>query len=211
MALRNIVTVGDSVLSKPCRPVTKFDRRLHILLDDMADTLAEANGVGLAAPQVGILKRIVVVDVTGEDPILLINPVILETSGEQTGYEGCLSVPGKTGTVTRPNYVKVKAYDENMEPFEIEGTELLARALCHEIDHLDGHLWMPNLMKGDYASIVEEANGNRALEITRKLENATKSPSKFVIVFDKAYTGKVDISFNVKIIILNNIFNCAVG
>ena len=108
----------------------------------MFETMYDAEGVGLAAPQVGILKRIVVVDVTGEDPILLINPVIMETSGEQTGNEGCLSVPGKTGVVTRPNYVKVKAYNENMEPFEIEGTELLARAFCHEIEHLDGHLYV---------------------------------------------------------------------
>ena len=108
----------------------------------MFDTMYEAQGVGLAAPQVGILKRITVIDVTGEDPILLINPVILETSGEQTGNEGCLSVPGKTGVVTRPNYVKVRAYDENLRPFEIEGTELLARAFCHEIEHLDGHLYV---------------------------------------------------------------------
>lgn len=142
MAIRNIREMGDSVLGKKCKEVTEVTDRIRDLIDDMFDTMYEADGVGLAAPQVGILKRIVVVDVTGEDPILLINPVILETSGEQTGYEGCLSVPGKTGTVTRPNYVKVKAYDENMEPFEIEGTELLARAFCHEIDHLDGHLYV---------------------------------------------------------------------
>ncbi len=108
----------------------------------MFETLYEENGVGLAAPQVGILKRIVVIDTTGEDPLLLINPKILETSGEQDGYEGCLSVPGKSGKVTRPNYVKAFAYDENMEPFEIEGTELLARAICHEVDHLEGHLYV---------------------------------------------------------------------
>lgn len=142
MAIRNIREMGDSVLGKKCKEVTEVTDRIRDLIDDMFDTMYEADGVGLAAPQVGILKRIVVVDVTGEDPILLINPVILETSGEQTGYEGCLSVPGKTGTVTRPNYVKVKAYDGNMEPFEIEGTELLARAFCHEIDHLDGHLYV---------------------------------------------------------------------
>ncbi len=142
MAIRNIREMGDSVLGKKCKEVTEVTDRIRDLIDDMFDTMYEADGVGLAAPQVGILKRIVVVDVTGEDPILLINPVIMETSGEQTGYEGCLSVPGKTGTVTRPNYVKVKAYDENMEPFEIEGTELLARAFCHEIDHLDGHLYV---------------------------------------------------------------------
>ena len=108
----------------------------------MFDTMYEADGVGLAAPQVGVLKRIVTIDVTGENPILLINPVILESSGEQTGNEGCLSVPGKTGVVTRPNYVKVKAYDENLDPFELEGTELLARAICHELEHLEGHLYV---------------------------------------------------------------------
>ena len=130
------------MLNKSCKTVTEITDRTRQLIDDMFETMYDAEGVGLAAPQVGILKRIVVVDVTGEDPILLINPVIMETSGEQTGNEGCLSVPGKTGVVTRPNYVKVKAYNENMEPFEIEGTELLARAFCHEIEHLDGHLYV---------------------------------------------------------------------
>ena len=142
MAIRNIREMGDSVLNKKCKEVTEVTDRIRDLIDDMFETMYDAEGVGLAAPQVGILKRIVVVDVTGEDPILLINPVIMETSGEQKGQEGCLSVPGKSGVVTRPNYVKVKAYDENMEPFEIEGTELLARAFCHEIDHLDGHLYV---------------------------------------------------------------------
>ena len=142
MAIRNIREIGDPVLNKSCKTVTEITDRTRQLIDDMFETMYDAEGVGLAAPQVGILKRIVVVDVTGEDPILLINPVIMETSGEQTGNEGCLSVPGKTGVVTRPNYVKVKAYDENMEPFEIEGTELLARAFCHEIEHLDGHLYL---------------------------------------------------------------------
>ena len=111
----------------------------------MLDTMYEACGVGLAAPQVGILKRIVVIDVTGEDPYVLVNPKILEQSGEQTGYEACLSVPGKTGVVTRPNYVKVIAYDENMEQFELEATELLARAICHELDHLNGHLYVEKI------------------------------------------------------------------
>ena len=142
MAIRNIREIGDPVLNKTCKTVTEMTDRTRELIDDMFETMYDADGVGLAAPQVGILKRIVVVDVTGEDPILLINPVIMETSGEQTGNEGCLSVPGKTGVVTRPNYVKVKAYNENMEPFEIEGTELLARAFCHEIEHLDGHLYV---------------------------------------------------------------------
>ena len=142
MAIRNIREMGDDILTKKCKPVKEINERTLDLIDDMFETMYEANGVGLAAPQVGILKRIVVIDTTGEDPILLINPVIVETSGEQTGQEGCLSVPGKSGQVTRPNYVKVLAYDENMEQFEIEGTELLARALCHEIDHLEGHLYV---------------------------------------------------------------------
>ena len=142
MALRNIREMGDDILNKKCKPVKEINERTMDLIDDMFETMYESNGVGLAAPQVGILKRIVVIDTTGEDPILLINPVIVETSGEQTGDEGCLSVPGKCGVVTRPNYVKVLAYDENMEQFEIEGTELLARALCHEIDHLEGHLYV---------------------------------------------------------------------
>ena len=142
MAIRNIREMGDPVLNKTCKPVTEVTERIAELIEDMFETMYDADGVGLAAPQVGILKRIVVIDVTGEDPILLINPVIIETSGEQTGNEGCLSLPGKTGVVPRPNYVKVRAYDEEMKPFEIEGTELLARAFCHEIDHLDGHLYV---------------------------------------------------------------------
>lgn len=142
MALRNIVTVGDSVLNKPCRLVTKFDRRLHVLLDDMADTLAEANGVGLAAPQVGVLRRVVLVDVGDEEGFLeLINPEIVETSGEQTGLEGCLSVPGKYGIVTRPYVVKVRAQDRYGEWFEAEGEELIARCFCHELAHLEGQLY----------------------------------------------------------------------
>lgn len=142
MAIRKIREMGDPVLEKKCKEVKEVTPRIRELIDDMYDTLYEANGVGLAAPQVGILKRIVVIDTTGEDPILLINPKILETSGEQSGYEGCLSVPGKTGQVTRPNYVKVLAYNEEMKPFELEGTELLARAILHETDHLEGHLYV---------------------------------------------------------------------
>lgn len=142
MAIRNIREIGDPVLSKPCKEVKEITPRIQELIYDMLDTLYEADGVGLAAPQVGILKRIVVIDTTGDDPIVLINPKVLETSGEQTGYEGCLSVPGKTGQVTRANYVKALAYDENLEPFEIEGTELLARAILHEVDHLEGHLYV---------------------------------------------------------------------
>ena len=140
MALRNIVTEGDSVLTKVSRPVTKFDRRLHVLLDDMTDTLVDAGGVGLAAPQVGVLRRAVVVD-TGEGILELINPEIIEESGEQTGLEGCLSVPGKYGIVTRPNYVKVRAQDRDGNWFEAEGEELIARCFCHELAHLEGQLY----------------------------------------------------------------------
>ncbi len=154
MAIRNIREIGDSVLEKNCKEVKEITPRIQELIGDMYDTLYEANGVGLAAPQVGILKRIVVIDTTGEDPILLINPKVLETSGEQTGYEGCLSVPGKTGQVTRPNYVKLLAYDENLEPFEIEGTELLARAMMHELDHLNGHLYVERV-EGELQDVEE--------------------------------------------------------
>ena len=142
MAIRNIREIGDGVLNKKCKEVKEMTPRTKELIEDMLETMYEANGVGLAAPQVGILKRIVVIDVTGEDPYVMVNPRILEVSGEQTGHEGCLSVPGKTGVVTRPNYVKAVAYNENMELYEVEGTELLARAICHEMDHLEGHLYV---------------------------------------------------------------------
>ena len=141
MAIRKIREIGDDVLYKISKEVTKMTPRTEDLIEDMIETMYESMGVGLAAPQVGILKRIVVIDV-GEGPIVMINPEILETSGSQTGEEGCLSVPGKSGIVTRPNYVKAKALDENMEEYIIEGEELLARAICHEIDHLDGHLYV---------------------------------------------------------------------
>ncbi len=141
MALRNIVTVGDSVLTKVSRPVTKFDRRLHQLLDDMTETLLDACGVGLAAPQVGILRRVVVVD-TGEDGVLeLVNPEIIAQSGEQTGLEACLSVPGGYGIVTRPNEVTVRAQDRDGNWFEAEGEGLIARCFCHELAHLEGQLY----------------------------------------------------------------------
>lgn len=157
MALRNIRLIGDSVLNKQAREVTEITPKIKILIEDMLDTMYEAQGVGLAAPQVGILKRIVVIDIApeGEEPIILINPKIIEVSGEQTGSEGCLSVPGKIGVVTRPNYAKVKAFDENMKEFEIEGTELLARALCHEIDHLEGHLFVEKV-EGDLLNTSDE-------------------------------------------------------
>ena len=146
MAIRKIRELGDEVLTKPCKEVTKMTLRTKILINDMLDTMYEAMGVGLAAPQVGILKRIVTIDI-GEGPIVLINPEILETSGEQTGEEGCLSVPGKAGLVTRSNYVKVKALNEDMEEIVLEGEELLARAFCHEIDHLDGKMYV-DLVEG---------------------------------------------------------------
>ena len=148
MALRKIRTQGDSILTKECRKVDKMTPKIRELIDDMFDTMYEAYGVGLAAPQVGILKQIVVIDTTGEDPLVLINPEILETSGSQTGDEGCLSVPGMSGTVTRPNVVKVKALDENMEEYILEGEELLARAICHETDHLHGRLYT-ELVEGE--------------------------------------------------------------
>lgn len=156
MAIRNIREIGDPVLNKVCKEVKEVTDRTRQLVEDMFDTMYEAQGVGLAAPQVGILKRIVVIDVTGEDPYVLINPRIMETSGEQTGSEGCLSVPGKSGMVTRPNYVKARAYDLAGEPYEIEGTELLARAICHELAHLDGHLYV-ELVEGELIeNTVEE-------------------------------------------------------
>lgn len=155
MAIRNIREMGDPILNKTCKPVTEVTPRIRELIEDMLDTMYEANGVGLAAPQVGILKRIVVIDTTGEDPYILINPRIIEVSGEQTGPEGCLSVPGKSGIVTRPNYVKAEAYDVNMNLFEIEGEELLARAICHELDHLDGHLYVEKV-EGDLQNVVPE-------------------------------------------------------
>lgn len=157
MAIRNIRLIGDSILEKEARPVDEVSPRIKTLIEDMLETMYDAQGVGLAAPQVGILKRIVVIDVSpeGDSPIILINPEILETGGEQTGFEGCLSVPGKTGEVTRPNYVKVKAYDENMEEIIVEGEELLARALCHEIDHLNGELYV-NKVIGDLQLVSDE-------------------------------------------------------
>ena len=142
MALRTIRTLGDPVLEKKCREVKEMTPRIKELIQDMYETMHNGEGVGLAAPQVGILKRIAVVDVTGEDPITLINPVIVEEEGEQTGDEGCLSLPGKAGQVTRPMRVVVEALNENMEKVRLEGEELLARAFCHEIDHLDGHMYI---------------------------------------------------------------------
>lgn len=145
MALREVRIQGDKVLEKVCRPVKEMTPKIAALIDDMFDTMYETGGVGLAAPQVGILKRLVVIDV-GDEPYVFINPEILETAGEQTGEEGCLSLPGKSGLVTRPNYVKVKALDEFMEPFVLEAEELLARAVCHELDHLDGIMYTSHVI-----------------------------------------------------------------
>ncbi len=154
MALRQVREIGDEVLTKRCKEVKRVTPRTLMLIEDMLDTMYETNGVGLAAPQVGVLQRIVVIDV-GDGPIVLINPEIMETAGEQTGDEGCLSVPGKAGCVTRPNYVKVKAYDAGMEEVIYEGEELLARAFCHELDHLDGHLYVEKV-EGELHDVTYE-------------------------------------------------------
>lgn len=146
MAIREIREKGDEILYKKCKAVVKFDEKLHILLDDMYETMQNRDGVGLAAPQVGILKRAVVIDV-GDGKIELINPEIVEESGEQTGSEGCLSVPGVFGEVTRPNVVTVKAQDRDGKWFKITGKELLARAFCHEIEHLDGKLFLDRVIR----------------------------------------------------------------
>lgn len=155
MAIREIREIGDEVLEKKCKEVTNLTLRTRILIGDMLDTMYEAMGVGLAAPQVGILKRIVVIDV-GDGPLVLVNPEIVETSGEQTGDEGCLSVPGKSGVVTRPAYVKVKALNEDMKEVTYEGEGLLARAFCHEIDHLDGHLYVEKVEGELHSTEYEE-------------------------------------------------------
>ena len=145
MALRKIALQGEECLTKVCRPVTEFNDRLHTLLDDMAETLEEAGGVGLAAPQVGILRRVCIVLNEDDEIIELINPEIVYTEGEETALEGCLSVPGKWGIVTRPNVVRVRAQDRYGRPFEVEGEGLTARAFCHEIEHLDGHLYTEHI------------------------------------------------------------------
>ena len=148
MAIRNIRKIGDPILAKKSKEVDTLTPRLRELIDDMFETMREANGCGLAAVQVGILKRIVVIETDEESPYVLINPEILESSGEQKGYEGCLSVPDKSGMVTRPMKVKVQALDENMEPFVLEGEGLLARAICHECDHLNGELYV-DIVEGE--------------------------------------------------------------
>ncbi|MBQ9511703.1 MAG: peptide deformylase [Lachnospiraceae bacterium] len=160
MAIRQIREYGDDILEKPCKDVKEMTPRLKELVDDMLETMYEAGGVGLAAPQVGVLKKIIVIDVSseGDEPLVFVNPELLETDGEQEGYEGCLSLPGKSGIVKRPNHVKVKAFDRDMQPFELEGDELLARAICHELDHLDGIMYVEK-MEGelvDNEDLVEQ-------------------------------------------------------
>lgn len=164
MALRNIVEQGEDCLTKVCRPVTDFNGRLHQLLDDMAETLEEANGAGLAAPQVGVLRRVCIV-INGEGELIeLINPEIISADGEQTGLEGCLSIPGKWGIVSRPNRVRVKAQDRYGKAFEVEGEELTARAFCHEIEHLDGHLFSEHvdrfLTEAELEELMAEEEGD---------------------------------------------------
>ncbi len=158
MAIRNIRLIGDPVLGKKSKEITEMTPKLEILIEDMLDTMYDASGVGLAAPQIGILKRVIVIDVSpeGDEPIILINPEIIGVDGDQTGEEGCLSVPGKAGTVTRPNYVKVKGLNQNMEEIIVEGTELLARALCHEIDHLNGELYVEKAIGGIHSTVTED-------------------------------------------------------
>lgn len=155
MAIRQIRLAGDPILYKVCKEVKKLTPMLQILIEDMLDTMYEANGVGLAAPQVGVLKRIAVVDV-GDGPFVLVNPVILEEEGEQTADEGCLSVPGKAGKVTRPNRIIIRAYDENMQEYEMEAEELLARAFCHEVEHLDGHMYTEHVIGGLHDADFDE-------------------------------------------------------
>ena len=160
MAIRTIRLQGDPVLTKVCRPIPEVTDRIRTLAEDMLETMYEANGVGLAAPQVGILKRLVVIDVGDENgPYIMINPEIVESSGEQTGDEGCLSLPGKAGTVTRPNHVKAKYYDLDMQECEVVGEELLARAICHELDHLDGHMYVEKVTGGLHDVTEEPGEG----------------------------------------------------
>lgn len=159
MAVRQIRLIGDDILTKKCKPVKEMTPRIEELIEDMFETMYENYGVGLAAPQIGVLKQIVVIDVDDGNQYVLINPEIIETDGTQTGMEGCLSVPGKSGVVTRPNYVKVKAMDETMNWYELEGEELLARAICHECAHLSGELYV-DLVEGellDNQTLEEEA------------------------------------------------------
>ena len=168
MAIRKIREIGDPILTKVCKPVKEVTPRISELIDDMFDTMYEAGGVGLAAPQVGVLRRIVVIDVMDDNPLVLINPEIIEREGEQVGEEGCLSLPGLSGEVARPARVVCRALDMDMEPFEVEGTELLARCICHEVDHLDGILYkdlaINGLHRNDLPPAEEDEDGKDSRE-----------------------------------------------
>ncbi len=168
MATRQIRILGDEILKKPCKPVKTMTPRLKELIEDMLETMYEADGVGLAAPQVGVLRRIVVIDI-GEGPIVMVNPEIIESSGEQTGQEGCLSFPGKYGIVTRADHVKARALDADMQPFEIEGDALLARAIQHELDHLDGHMFVEKV-EGEIHDVTEMAAADEDEEYEEEME-----------------------------------------
>ena len=184
MALRNIREMGDPVLEKKAKTIREVTPRLRTLAQDMLDTMYDSGGVGLAAPQVGILKRLVVIDITEEqnEPYTMVNPEILEQDGEQTGYEGCLSVPDKVGVVTRPNRVVVRYCDLDMNEWELEAEEFLARAICHELDHLDGHLYVEKvvgeLRDEDRVAIVTYANGTSV-----RLPSTPGSESRRITVF----------------------------
>jgi len=158
VALRNIREIGDEILLKKAKDVKELNDRTQELIDDMLETMYDANGVGLAAPQVGVLKKIVVIDTEGDDPHVFVNPEIIKTDGEQSGYEGCLSVPGKTGIVTRPNYVMVRYFDRNMQEQVLEAEDMLARAICHEVDHLDGKLYV-DLVEGELSNVEDVQEG----------------------------------------------------
>ncbi len=163
MAIRKIRTIGDEILRKHCKPVKEVTPRINELIEDMFETMYDSNGVGLAASQVGVLKQIVVIDVEDGNQYVLINPEIMETSGSQTGPEGCLSVPGKSGTVTRPEYVKIKAYDADMKLYELEGEGLLARAICHECDHLNGDLYVDKV-EGELEDVTPDEDEEGEVE-----------------------------------------------
>ena len=167
MAIRNIRIAGDSILTKKCREVKEMTPRISELIDDMLDTMYDSHGVGLAASQVGVLKRIVVID-TGDDPHIIINGRITEQDGEQTGDEGCLSLPGKVGTVTRPMHVVAEGFDREMKPLKLEGEGLLARAICHELDHMDGKMYM-SLANGT----IRDADAD--IEMEEEEDKETKS------------------------------------
>lgn len=181
MSLRKILTQGDPTLAKTCRPVEKFDQKLHWLLDDMKETLSNAGGVGLAAPQVGILRRVVVVEDENEELLELVNPVIVSQEGEQEGWEGCLSVPNQYGWVERPNLVTVRAQDRDGRFFEVTGEEMVARCFCHELEHLDGHLFVEHtgeLYTPDEIDAMEAEEGGQEQPKPRPRKQARRKGKK---------------------------------